>query len=58
MEQFIEVECPFCGFEGVVPVDPFQADLDLVSDCENCCRPFRLNVSMESGEISGWSVSI
>ncbi|HAO68116.1 MAG TPA: hypothetical protein DCR17_15710 [Verrucomicrobiales bacterium] len=58
MHSFIELECPFCGAECVVPVDMVEGVAELVSDCENCCRPFRLRACMEQGEISDWSVDI
>jgi hypothetical protein len=58
MVSFIELECPFCGSECVVPVDAIEGNSELVSDCENCCRPFRLRVSMQDGEAVDWSVDI
>ena len=42
----------------MVPVDMVEGGAELVSDCENCCRPFRLRACMEQGEISDWSVDI
>ena len=58
MHPFIEVECPYCGAECVLPVDTADGESELVSDCENCCRPFHLRIRMDQGEISDWSIDI
>ena len=58
MVTYIDIECPFCGAECVVPVDAVEGDTELVSYCENCCRPFQLRVSMQNGEIADYAVDI
>ena len=35
------ISCPYCNSDTLVILDGMDGELDLVSDCENCCRPFR-----------------
>lgn len=51
MEISAEIECPWCGETCTVVVDTAQETQDLVTDCEVCCRPIRLQVQSEPGEI-------
>ena len=57
--------CPYCNSDTLVILDGVDGDIDLVSDCENCCRPIfsskklalkwmsQLRLSLHSGEF--WS---
>ena len=38
--------CPYCGERISVLVDHSAADQDYVEDCEVCCRPIALSVSI------------
>jgi hypothetical protein len=51
MEEFVTVQCPFCGQSFDVAVDPSIASQTFTTDCEVCCRPFELRVECEDGEI-------
>ena len=52
-----EVDCPFCGEPGVV-IDPDVSQDDtghhvFVQDCEVCCRPWQVQVTVSAnGQVS------
>ena len=51
MQQFIHsVTCPYCGQVVEVVVDPSVPFQEYVEDCEVCCRPITLTVSVEGEE--------
>jgi hypothetical protein len=43
--------CPYCGYESEIVIDMFDGQMDLASDCENCCRPFYVHVLLEAGQV-------
>lgn len=45
------VACPWCGESVELYVDP-QTEGTMIEDCEICCRPWRVDVSVEDGEMS------
>ena len=48
MELEASYDCPSCGEEIVIPVDPSNgARQDLVEDCPVCCNPNRVHVELE-----------
>ena len=47
MEETTTIDCPYCNSETLVILDGVDGDLDLVSDCENCCRPINVKASVE-----------
>ncbi len=51
MGSTVTVSCPYCGESVDVEI---EADLQgtMVQDCEVCCRPWRMTVSWEDGEVS------
>jgi|TARA_B100001250_G_scaffold259685_1_gene223649 hypothetical protein len=51
MEDTTTIDCPYCNSETLVILDGVDGDLDLVSDCENCCRPINVKASIEDGEV-------
>ncbi len=51
MEDKTTIDCPYCNSETLVILDGVDGDLDLVSDCENCCRPINVKASIEDGEV-------
>jgi len=50
--QWIDVECPHCGENFEVVVDPQEAGQDMVQDCQVCCRPIELSVEVEEDDLS------
>ncbi len=51
-----EITCPFCFESSVSLIDTSQGDLDMVEDCTVCCRPMRLIVQCEPGEVASVEV--
>jgi len=47
------ISCPFCNSDTLVILDGVDGDVDLVSDCENCCRPINVRATVEGGEVVG-----
>lgn len=45
------VNCPYCGEELEVLIDPEEAGQQYIEDCQVCCRPITFSVSLdEDGE--------
>ena len=51
MEDSADVSCPYCGQTSTVPVDTSVRQQQFTTDCEVCCRPFRVSVECEPGQI-------
>ncbi len=51
MEDTTTIDCPYCNSETLVILDGVDGDLDLVSDCENCCRPINVKATVEAGTV-------
>lgn len=51
MEDSVTVQCPYCGQNCVVELDPTIAHQQFTTDCEVCCRPFTIRAECEAGEI-------
>ncbi|MDE2040237.1 MAG: CPXCG motif-containing cysteine-rich protein [Elusimicrobia bacterium] len=50
MEDWVSVDCPYCG-EGIdVHVTSEQDGQSLYEDCGVCCRPVSLWISVEDDE--------
>ena len=51
MQPTAKVLCPYCGQENVVAIDwGAAAHQDYEEDCQVCCRPWRVQVSLTSGD--------
>lgn len=50
--KFVDVECPFCGEDFEIVVDPQEEGQEMVQDCRACCKPITFSVEMEDGELS------
>ena len=49
-ESETEVECPYCGEVVEIVIDKSGgATQDYVEDCEVCCRPWKVHVSLDVG---------
>ena len=51
MEEFADIQCPFCGQSFPLAVDVSLPSQQFTTDCEICCRPFELRAECENGEI-------
>ncbi|BDD00427.1 CPXCG motif-containing cysteine-rich protein [Persicobacter psychrovividus] len=43
--------CPYCLAEISVLVDPSVEAQRYIEDCEVCCRPIEISVSIHEGEV-------
>ncbi len=53
MEDTTTISCPYCNSDTLVILDGTDGELDLVSDCENCCRPINVRATVEGGQVVG-----
>jgi len=51
MEESADVFCPFCGQTCTFTIDTSMQSQQFTTDCEICCRPFRISVECEDREI-------
>ncbi|MGA2177229.1 MAG: CPXCG motif-containing cysteine-rich protein [Verrucomicrobiota bacterium] len=51
MQESGSVQCPFCGQRFDLAIETSQAEQQFIVDCEVCCRPLRVSVTCEAGEI-------
>lgn len=51
--QELVIQCPYCGEYITVVADRANAAQDYIEDCEVCCRPITLALSVsDKGELS------
>lgn len=51
-----EISCPFCGESMTILVDASAGSQDYIEDCQVCCRPMQVNVSVSGGDVDAVSV--
>lgn len=51
MEEYF-FDCPYCWEEISMLIDISQSAQQYIEDCEVCCNPIQISVSVEDGEIS------
>jgi len=51
LEGTTAISCPYCNSDTLVILDGIDGELDLVSDCENCCRPINVRATVEEGQV-------
>ena len=45
------IMCPFCESDTLVSLDGEEGEVEIVSDCENCCRPISMSVKVDGGQV-------
>jgi hypothetical protein len=48
-EQFVAVQCPYCGERLETRIDLTAEEPSYVEDCGVCCRPIEFHVEREPG---------
>lgn len=48
--ETVEIPCPYCGEIISVVVDTSAGNQKYIEDCEVCCRPITLNITIQNGE--------
>lgn len=46
--QEMAIDCPYCGEPVTILVDGTVPDQEYIEDCEVCCRPMSLRVSVSA----------
>ncbi|MDD5272317.1 MAG: CPXCG motif-containing cysteine-rich protein [Methylovulum sp.] len=49
--QTIPIQCPYCGEDIDIVVDTSVAEQSYIEDCQVCCKPIEIFVSVEDGGI-------
>lgn len=45
--ESIAIRCPYCGKRNDITVDATAAEQSYVEDCQVCCHPIQLHVSVD-----------
>ncbi len=51
MEITETIQCPYCGQSFDLAVDTSIPEQRFTTDCEVCCRPFKVVAECEPGEV-------
>ena len=46
LQEEVEIECPYCGERIVLLVDGSAGAQEYVEDCQVCCRPMNIIVTV------------
>ena len=57
MEEYF-FQCPYCWEEISMLIDHSQNHQSYIEDCEVCCNPIQLNISIENNEIIDFQAQI
>ena len=53
LEQFVPVQCPYCGERLETRVDLTAGEREYIEDCEVCCRPIEFGIELaDDGALS------
>lgn len=55
LEHFFQ--CPYCLAEISMLVDPSVSSQKYIEDCEVCCNPIEVQISIEKNEIVGFEAN-
>ena len=57
LEQSTEIECPHCGEWSTTFVDLSQGSTQYIEDCQVCCKPITITVTVHDLESSDFEVT-
>ena len=49
LQEEVEIECPYCGERITLLVDGSAGSQEYIEDCQVCCRPISLCVTVNEG---------
>lgn len=58
MDEWITIECPYCGQKFEIPVDASEPHQQFVTDCDVCCRPLDLHVDSRNGRVEAFHADV
>lgn len=47
LQEELEIECPYCGERIVLLVDGSAGSQEYIEDCQVCCRPINLSLTVD-----------
>lgn len=47
LQEEVEIECPYCGERIVLLVDGSAGAQEYIEDCQVCCRPMNVRVTVD-----------
>jgi hypothetical protein len=47
LEEFVSVQCPYCGERFETRIDLTTPDPGYIEDCQVCCRPIEIAIERE-----------
>ncbi len=47
LQEEVEIECPYCGERVVLLVDGSAGAQEYIEDCQVCCRPMNVRVTID-----------
>lgn len=56
MNDSLSLSCPHCGESFSLALDVSEGSAEFTVDCEVCCRPMKVTVQINNGEIEGLDV--
>ena len=58
VEEFVDIQCPYCGQTCEVVIDTSFARQRFPTDCEVCCRPFQVAAECEDGKVTSAEATV
>ena len=52
LDEWLQVDCPFCGEAFEIHATSEEKGQSLYQDCDVCCRPISMLISVEDGELT------
>ena len=50
-EEFVRVQCPYCGEPLDIRADLSAGERSYIEDCQVCCRPMELVITLGDGTV-------
>ncbi len=50
--RYVDVDCPHCGEDFEIAVDPQEEGQEMIQDCSVCCKPITFSVEVIDGDVS------
>lgn len=50
--QFVTLQCPYCGEATDLVVDVSVRQQQYIEDCQVCCRPMQVRVSVDEDDLA------
>lgn len=58
LEQSVEIHCPHCGEMFTTFVDLSAGESNYIEDCQVCCRPMTIQLTVHDLENEDFSVDV